>query len=645
MQFNVTEGSNENHFYRCGPVAAHLIATSGPEPRLIVAFPAGNTGVGLWLAGLAEPAHFGLVPGSALEKVERVDGMRGVTAHLRSNASSLVIKNVLLANIRSIRDYIAGGMNDVPRELACRIDRGPPLVFQRTTVDGRNHLELRIVGEEGTVVASGPDGLRLQAGPSGNVVIAVTALTDETPLTPFAADALFAAGVADRPLDKQVFAFLASEEKFTAGSWRFLTYFGRDTLLSLQLLMPVLQPAVIEGALGSVLERLGPDGEVAHEEGIGEFAALQNLRRSPPPADLRTPELDYKMIDGEYLLAPAAASYLLDTPDGRARAEAFLSRRTAGGERYEAKLRKNLALVLARTAPFAAKPCVGNLIALKDGIPVGNWRDSNHGLGGGRYPYDVNAALVPSALQAAARLYRSGLLGEAAALAPQAERSAEAWKAAESYFRIIVPETEARRQVSAYARSLQLDPAAAVAAIDRPVCYHAVAIDAAGKPVPIMNTDEGFGLFFASPPPEQLDAVALQILRPFPAGLRTAVGLVVANPAYADDSVRRNFTRDDYHGTVVWSWQQALMAAGLKRQLARTDLPDATRANLTAAERALWAVITALQAQSAGELWSWTPQGGTEVLTPYGQAKSHADESNAAQLWSTVYLAVQPPPP
>jgi len=67
--------------------------------------------------------------------------------------------------------------------------------------------------------------------------------------------------VADSLRDKQVFAFLASREKFTAGSWRFLTYFGRDTLLSLELLMPVLKPDVIEGALGSVLERLGPNGK------------------------------------------------------------------------------------------------------------------------------------------------------------------------------------------------------------------------------------------------------------------------------------------------------------------------------------------------------------------------------------------------
>lgn len=51
-----------------------------------------------------------------------------------------------------------------------------------------------------------------------------------------------------------------------------------------------------------------------------------------------------------------------------------------------------------------------NLIALKARQPVGQWRDSDDGLGGGRYPYDVNTALMPAALRAIANLARSGAL-------------------------------------------------------------------------------------------------------------------------------------------------------------------------------------------------------------------------------------------
>ncbi len=43
-------------------------------------------------------------------------------------------------------------------------------------------------------------------------------------------------------------------------------------------------------------------------------------------------------------------------------------------------------------------------------MDAGEWRDSNDGLAGGRIPYDVNAVLVPAALDSAAALEASGLL-------------------------------------------------------------------------------------------------------------------------------------------------------------------------------------------------------------------------------------------
>lgn len=60
------------------------------------------------------------------------------------------------------------------------------------------------------------------------------------------------------------------------------------------------------------------------------------------------------------------------------------------------------------TAPFAAQQIKENLIHIEDGEQVGNWRDSNGGLGGGRIPYDVNTALAPAGLRAIAALTRAG---------------------------------------------------------------------------------------------------------------------------------------------------------------------------------------------------------------------------------------------
>ena len=142
-------------------------------------------------------------------------------------------------------------------------------------------------------------------------------------------------------------------------------------------------------------------------------------------------------------------------------------------------------------------------------------------------------------------------------------------------------------------------------------------------------------------------------------------GVVVANPALADSTfhvtdprhstnpaddastpLRDLFTTAHYHGTVVWSWQQALLARGLRRQLARNDLGDPTRAALESAECQLWRAIDATRAQSTRELWSWAPDASAEPeLRPFGAGQADADESNAIQLWSTVYLAVQKPTP
>ncbi len=641
LRFDIAEPGVENHFYRRGGVAAHLLASSGPSPRLIVAFPAGNTGMGLWFKADGKPASLGLARGTTVEGMERTNGMRGVSAHLRSDAASLDVGAAVLGNVRTLRDYVTTGGKMLPAEVANQVERGAALTFRRTSVEGQHHLELRLAPEHGTRFVNRDGRSTLVAGKDGKVSVQVTALIDYQPLTPFAMADLLNASAADRPRDKQALAFLASQENYSAGSWRFLTYFGRDTLLSTQMLMPALQPGAIEAALGSVLERLSPQGIVAHEDAIGEFAVLEHRHDTHPPADLQAPIRDYKMVDGDFLLAPVLVSYLLDTPQGQARAQAFLARTTTGGETYAAQIRKNLELVLQQAAPFAREPRVDKLIALRDGVPVGNWRDSNNGLGGGRYAFDINVALVPAALKAAERLYRSGLLGDASGPASDAARYGEAWKDTARFFEVTVPLETARKDVADYAAAEGLDSAAAVASITEAVKYDGVALDAAGKPVPVMHSDSGFVLLFGHPAPAWLDTVAAQIVRPFPAGLRTSVGLVVANPAYAPGAVKRLFTRKDYHGTVVWSWQQAMLASGLKRQLARTDLPAGTRAALKEAERALWQGILAMRERSSGELWGWKPENGKAALTMWDSAEG--DEACAAQLWSTVYLAIKPP--
>ena len=47
--------------------------------------------------------------------------------------------------------------------------------------------------------------------------------------------------------------------------------FGRDTLLALRLLLPIMTPTASEAVLGAVLERINSTGAVCHEETVSRF--------------------------------------------------------------------------------------------------------------------------------------------------------------------------------------------------------------------------------------------------------------------------------------------------------------------------------------------------------------------------------------
>lgn len=648
LGYQRTEGQNLNAFVRDGEVAAHLLLRSGTDPRILVAFPAGNSGVGLWFDRTAAPVEWRLE--RAPQPLTLADGrgrpLYGIRAVATVAAPRLSIRQAVLSNVRFLRDYQAIGK--FPAEVAAPMRaEGDRIVYARDRVDGAPgyRLELRVLDgrvDKGAIIASAGSRIRLE----------IIAASGDTPLTGLTLPELLNERAANDPTARNALHFLSYREKFLAGSWRFNTYFGRDTLMSVRLLMPALQPAAIEAGLGAVLARLDEAGEVAHEEGLSEFAILDR-RQHGGSGD--APTLDYAMIDDDFMLAPVAAHYLLDhaRPDA---ARTFLARdipsetKPGTSERAGAALVRNLRFVLAQAQPFAEAPGVARLVSLKPGRTAGQWRDSGDGLGGGRYPYDVNAVFVPAALDAAARLFRAGLLdpyliaGDRAAF-DRAGAMAELWRSrAPGLFRVSVPAARAAPMVRAYAAGFGVPAQPALAALGKgPLAFHAIALDATGVPVPILNSDEGFALLFGDPAPADLDTFVGAIMRPFPAGLMTDIGLLVANPVLTDRAMQARFTPSAYHGTVVWSWQQALLAAGLERQLARSDLPTATRGRLGQAQARLWRAISATRALQSSELWSWAWQGGRYRLVPFGAGRQDVDESNAAQLWSTVYLAVRPP--
>lgn len=631
LRFAVDEGRIENLFFREGRVAAHAVLKSGPDARLVVAFPAGNSGAGLWFA---EPARWRTT--APLKKVQRHQPqgqpLRGIELALEADTPKLTVRRALVGSVRVLRDYGYG--NPIPAEVeAAPVVAGNTVTWQRRRLDEAPGYSLKVRVLNGTV--SVRDGAVVLVSRNGPLRLTVTALTGDAPLTPLALQDIFVRP--DRAsILQQSLAFLAYREKLLAGSWQYDTYFGRDTLMTLALLMGELKPAPIEAGLASVLERLNPEGEVAHEEDIGEFALIGRPRH-----DARQPVLDYKMVDDDFMLAPVLATYLLDTPAGRARATDFLARETSSGVSYGDLVLRNLGFVTARAGPFAADPVFANLVSLHEGLTVGDWRDSQDGLGSdGRYAFSVNAALVPAALAAAGRLQASGLLdaygaqriGHADMVA-----MAEVWgRDAPGLFAVSLPGREAHDRLAAFAHATGV--AAQDTELPADVSFFALALDATGHPVQVMHSDVGFLLYFLRPDDATLQLALGQIMQPFPAGLMSGAGLLVANPAFAGNARWKTFDNTRYHGMVVWSWQQQLLQAGIACQLTRNDISSRSRALLQLAGTALdHAIVKTAQLQGS-ELWSWRADNGKLAPLPYGQAVGHETESNAVQLWSTAGL-------
>jgi hypothetical protein len=648
-QFQIDEGRVTNAFYQQESIAAHLLLTAGREPRVLVAFPAGNSGVGVWFEKSEKPVQWKLRDVAATSRLDNQRrSLRGIVAHA-SVDGPLVIRDAVLSSVRVLRDYQL--TRAYPAEVKSSANIATNRIeWSRNRLDGAAGYALSIMVEDGVVKSEDGHIILSPSRSSEAMRLTFTALTGETPLTPIPDDHLLNASAGHDARSGNVLRFLAYQEKFLAGSWRFNTYFGRDTLMSLRLLMPVLQPEAIECGLMSVLQRLAPNGEVAHEEDIGEFAVLRHRKQGEAAND--NPIYDYKMIDDDFMLAPIVAAYLIEHPAGRQRAAAFLNTKLRDGEQVGFALARNFAWGTRSAQAFADRPEASNLIALKPGIQVGDWRDSEDGLGGGRYPFDVNAVLVPAAMSAIASVYKSGVLQpflsqEQSAVVAKASAIASVWSQhAPALFRVTVSNEEARHQVAKYASSIGVDAQPALAALSaRDAVVNAIALDAQFKPIPILNSDVGFALLLTNPPATAVAEFVESTSRPFPAGLFTDAGLLVANPVFANEPNQRIFNRNAYHGTVVWSWQQAMMAAGLDRQLARNDLPIATLKLLRSARQRLWNAIENTRAMRSSELWSWRFANGRYEPVPFGQSSGDADESNAAQLWSTVYLALPTPSP
>ncbi|KKY21832.1 putative glycogen debranching enzyme [Diplodia seriata] len=232
---------------------------------------------------------------------------------------------------------------------------------------------------------------------------------------------------------------------------------------------------------------------------------------------------------------------------------------------------------------------------------------------------------------------------------------------AERIMNIDIAAEKAQELVQSYVNESNFGGSANSDNITASVRFHGIALDGNDNQsiVRVMNTDDCFRLFLVNSTNQKqltsfLDQAAEHLLQPFPVGLSTSVGVLVANPAYGGDPVyARNFTSNAYHGTVVWSWQLSMLAAGLARQLDRcssADIPDfcndtTVHGKVRLAYNHLWDLIDANRAHLSSEVWSWVYNAEDFEYTPLGAlpppAGQSPTESNIRQLWSLTFLAVR----
>ncbi|OAA53873.1 hypothetical protein ISF_08575 [Cordyceps fumosorosea ARSEF 2679] len=712
----------DNYFFSDCHVDAQVVITSPlPDsnltiigPRLIIAWPGGNSGACAFFAPqsgqngslaielvnstLGSPLSSALAAQNASSTIPTT-GVEGVLSFNDSASLSLAI----LGSVRTIRDFVEGPSLLVPLiQDAVKVQRfnGTGAQISRLWLDNVTTTTLTLSPWQNTDGQIHVDNKTVSFG-AGFYRFSATynypQLKQLTPNEILRNESLSL--VKTQSEQVEALSFFSYSDKLLAGGWRFLTYFGRDSMIFALLTQPILKTgagSAMEAALGAALERINQtDGTVAHEETIGDYATYTN--RQNGIFNSTAAGFTYQMIDTDYYLPILMDRYFRASPD---RVKPLLQ--TAAGAVNVAN--KNMtwgdlghrlaSKIMNITAAFEKEQTASNLIHLLDGVPVGQWRDSEHGLANGRIPFDVNCALVPAALRAIASLSAmSGVFPDSDARTWQAAagKRADMWQNSTlALFRYSDSVTNSTALLDNYTKDntfyhgpTHADSLAQYSSNGSIVDY-GLALPSANDstPIRITHTDTAFRnvLLFNttgdddSQLTEYVNSTANAILRPFPAGLTTPFGAVVANPALSGNATLvANFTNSAYHGTVVWGWQLALVAKGFELQLGRcsntTNATGQARRSvakvpafcrdgsvygaLKAAYNRIWDVIEENQGTLQSEVWSWTYASNTTAgnstsssnSTGSGNSTGNGHNSTDRDGFTFSPLGVLPPPP
>lgn len=154
----------------------------------------------------------------------------------------------------------------------------------------------------------------------------------------------------------------------------------------------------------------------------------------------------------------------------------------------------------ARALPFAQNATYGNLLGLRPGQPVGDWRDSNQGLGYGFYPFDVNTALVPSSLRATQALLDTNVLPDIGLNATEVGEIAGVWEGhAPKLFEVRVDAATAQQRLEDFVVRANLSKSLlnqTGSSAEGNKVFYALSLKTNGTPVEVLNSDMSFDLVY-----------------------------------------------------------------------------------------------------------------------------------------------------
>lgn len=641
------QGTVFRSYYQSADVDSHLVLDR-QRHHLIASFSAGDSSAGIYFQNSGN-AKVNLINIGTLERPvfqtpapSFIPCMHGTMFGVETTATEFVINDILLGGMRFQRDF-RDFNKPKPDAFAERIaisKQDPRVLYANVHLTDEHSYEMTIQVPDYCDLSLNGKIVTIRSRTSAPVKFTAAAWTSEKPLSPIT-------GELTEPLFRDpTLQFLAFRQGVQAGSINYRKPFGRDSLISamMGMLTPRLREQLnmrsavkremIEAMLRPILSTIDAHGRVIHEPIQSDYAyyLFGNFKT----------HYDRKMVDTDFLPAVAVRTYMNLFPE---HVNAFLDEKAEDGGTLRQALARNLRFVVDRAADFAEHPTGADgkprheaLIRLLPGEMTGNWRDSHdeksHGLAGAVYPFDVNTVLVPAALREAHAIFRDSLFKMTdPQYADRAERYYPVWKKeAPKMFLVHVDATTARKTIREHAlrRNIELPPQGDSLIDDSGLDFFAIGLYDDGTPAKLMHSDELMSLFFENPDPKYLKII-LDRFKPFPYGLNSPVGLLIANAAFLPEDQQRYSSPESYHGEDVWSFQQGLAALGLDKQEIRRDLPPDLKRKLLQAVSTMESILATTRPHVGLEFWSWSSVNRTMTFKQAG-----TDVPCDPQLWSEM---------